>query len=327
MKAVVLQGIGDVEVATVDDPTPGPGEVLVKVKACGICGTDLHIQEGQEGVLPVTPGHEFSGVVVAVGSGVDNVEVGESVCADPNIPCDVCPFCQDGRVNLCDSYTALGVTRAGAAAEMVVVPARLCVVVPDGVPLEHYAFAEPLSCALHAMDLVDVVIGQSMLIYGAGTMGLSMMQLGVKGGAAPVAVVDLNPDKLNLARELGADEVALKADELSEGKWDIVVDATGVAKAIEDGLKHVRKGGTFLQFGVANLDDEVSINPHWIYDEEIRIIGSVCPADAYRRATQYISSGRFVVEPLISHRVSLEEYSDAIKLFREGKTRKVLVCP
>lgn len=328
MKAVVITEPRRIEVREVEAPLPGPGEVLIEVAASGICGTDLHILHGEEGRLPVTPGHEFAGTIAAIGSGVTTLAVGDPVCADPNIPCRHCAFCQDGRVHLCENYAALGVTRDGSAAQYVVAPAELCVRVPGTVPLEHAAFAEPLACAIHAMDLLRLQTGQTALVVGAGTMGLTLLQLLLNGGAAGVDVVDTNAGKLDAASALGSARQGGSAAELDSGRgWDVVVDATGSLAAIQDGLARVARGGTFLQFGVAAPGGKVSIDPHRIYDDELRILGAVCPADAYRRAVGYLASGRFEVEPLISHRIPLDEYPRAIEAFAQGKTKKVLIQP
>lgn len=329
MRAAVIIAPGRVDVRDVGEPSVSqPDEVVIEVAASGICGTDLHILHGEEGRLPVTPGHEFAGTVVSVGSSVTTLATGDRVCADPNIPCRSCAYCQDGRVHLCENYTAVGVTRDGAAAQFVRVPAELCVRVPDQVPLEYAAFAEPLACAIHAMDLLELKTGQSALVVGAGTMGLALLQLLRSGGAASVDVVDTNATKLDAATELGAFRQSHDMRQLDSGRgWDVVVDATGSLSAIQDGLTRVARGGTFLQFGVAVPGGRVEIDPHRIYDDELRILGAVCPSNAYRRAVQYLACGRFDVEPLISHRLPLEDYPGAIEAFGRGETKKVLIQP
>lgn len=328
MKAIVITDPGQIELRDVPDPAPGAGEVIIEVAASGICGTDLHILHGEEGTLPVIPGHEFSGVVVATGAGVTAITVGDRVGADPNIPCRVCRFCQDGRVNLCENYTAIGVTRAGSAAEYVAVPAELCVRLPDEVSFEHAAFAEPLACVVHAMDLLALQPGQSVAITGAGTMGLAMLQLARLSGAVTVNVMNVNTRKRAGAAELGARSTAASAAEIDPGGgWDIVIDATGNLSAIQEGIRRVARGGTFLQFGVASPGGQVSIDPHRIYEHELRIIGAVCPASAYRRAVALLQTDGIDVEPLISHRIGLSDYPTAIDAFARGETKKVLVLP
>ncbi|MGP6170119.1 zinc-dependent alcohol dehydrogenase family protein [Microbacterium sp. A204] len=328
MKAIVITKAGHLELQDVPEPTPSADEVVIEVAAAGICGTDLHIRQGEEGTLPITPGHEFAGTIVALGASVTGLAIGDRVGADPNIPCRMCRYCQDGRINLCENYSAVGVTRAGAAADYVAVPANLCVPLPDNVSLEHAAFAEPLSCAVHAIDLLEMRPGQSVLIIGAGTMGLAMLQLTLLSGAPFVDVVDINDRKLAGAAALGARHTATTPSEIDTGRgWDVVIDATGNLKAIQEGLNRVARGGTFLQFGVASPGGAVSIDPHRIYEDELRIIGAVCPASTYRRAIDLLESGRINIAPLISHRVPLDEYAHALEAFRRGETKKVLVLP
>jgi threonine dehydrogenase-like Zn-dependent dehydrogenase len=178
------------------------------------------------------------------------------------------------------------------------------------------------------MDLLELRTGQTVLVVGAGTMGLTLLQLLRSGGASRVDVVDTNATKLNVASELGASRQSRDPRQLDSGRgWDVVVDATGSLSAIRDGLARVARGGTFLQFGVAVPGGRVEIDPHRIYDDELRILGAVCPSSAYRRAVTYLASGRFDVEPLISHRLPLEEYPGAIEAFGRGETKKVLIQP
>ena len=169
MRAAVITAPGTVEVTTVDDPAPARDEVVVEVAAVGICGTDLHILAGEHGRLPVIPGHEVSGTVVATGADVDATMVGARVAIDPTLPCWSCRQCRRGRTNLCDTLGALGVTTAGGAAELLAAPARSCVVLPDDVDLAGAALIEPLSCAVHGFDVLRMHLGARVLLYGAGT--------------------------------------------------------------------------------------------------------------------------------------------------------------
>lgn len=329
MQAAIITGPRSVEIAEVDDPTPRPNEVIIEVAASGICGTDLEIYEGEyRANLPVIPGHEFAGTVVAAGDQVRDVRVGDRISADPNIPCLRCRFCHEGRVNLCDNFTALGVTMNGASAQFLAVPEHLCVVLPDGLDLHHAALIEPLSCALHAWDRIGPQAAKRAVIYGSGTMGLMMMQLAGVFGISGVDMVDVNPRKLEAARDLGARSVATDpAEAMPDGGWDLVIDATGNAAAIIDGLSRIAKGGTFLQFGVAAQDANVSINPYLIYEHELRIIGSVCPLNSFARAADLLIDGTIDPVPLISDTLPIADYDTAIERFKTGQTRKVLVVP
>jgi 2-desacetyl-2-hydroxyethyl bacteriochlorophyllide A dehydrogenase len=329
MKAAIITAPRSVEIADVADPTPGPDEVVIEVAASGICGTDIEIFDGvYRGSLPVIPGHEFAGTVVAVGGGVRELRVGDRVAADPNEPCLRCRYCHEGRVNLCDNYAAYGVTMNGASAQYVSVPEHLCVVIPDGLQLAHAALIEPLSCALHGWDLIGSQTGKRAVIYGSGTMGLMMLQLAAAFGIDGVDVVDTNPLKLEAARSLGARTVSSNAsDVMPELGWDLVIDATGATAAISDGLSRIAKGGTYLQFGVAAPDARVEINPYLIYEHELRLIGAVCPLYTFARAAKLLSDGTIDPAPLISDTFPVAEYQAALTKFSTGQSRKILVTP
>jgi 2-desacetyl-2-hydroxyethyl bacteriochlorophyllide A dehydrogenase len=329
MRAVTITAPKLLEIGAAPDPAPRPGEVVLAVAGSGICGTDLHIFEGEYPAnLPVIPGHEFAGEVVAVGAGSTTLAIGDRVTADPNIPCLHCRYCHEGRANLCTNYAAVGVTQAGAAAEYVAVPHHLCVRLPDEVDLVHAALVEPLSCALHAFDLLGPQPGRTFAVYGSGTMGLLVLQLAQRFGARSVDVIDVNEHKLATARELGCSTTATSAADLDPGGgWDVVVDATGVPSAIQDGLDRTARGGTFVQFGVSTPEAMVSMRPFRIYDDEIRIIGAVCPLHSFERSADLLAAGAVDVAPLISDRVPLESYAQALELFSAGRSRKIIIVP
>jgi 2-desacetyl-2-hydroxyethyl bacteriochlorophyllide A dehydrogenase len=329
MRAVVISAPGKVEVTTVDDPTPGPREVLVEVAACGICGTDLHILQGEFAPrLPVIPGHEFAGEIVAVGTGVVERRVGDRVAVDPSLFCHECHYCRRGRGNLCERWAAIGVTTAGGAATYAVAPVANCVPLPEHVATRDAALIEPLSCAVRGYDILRAELASHVLIYGSGTMGLMMLQLAKRTGAATVDVVDINPERLVTARQLGCTATATAADELDRPRgWDIVIDATGNAQAIQDGLGRVGKGGTFLQFGVADYATRATIEPYRIYHEEITITGSMAVLHSYERAAELFATGVLDPEVFISDRLPLEEYPRALERFAAGLGRKIQVCP
>ena len=245
MRAAVISSPGVVEVSAVADPAPGPREVVVAVSACGLCGTDLHILEGEFAPsLPVVPGHEFAGVVAAVGSAVDEavdkLAVGTRVAVDPSLYCHECHYCRIGHNNLCERWAAIGVSTAGGAAEYAVAPVANCVPLPDHVRLEDAALIEPLSCAVRGYDILRSSLASHVLIYGSGTMGLMMLELAKRTGAATVDIVDLNEDRLTTARTLGCSNAATTADAIERPRgWDVVIDATGNAHAIQDALGRV----------------------------------------------------------------------------------------
>ena len=330
MKAAVITRPGSVELATVDDPAPGPREVVVEVAATGICGTDLHILQGEFAPkLPIIPGHEFAGEVVAVGSAVTELAVGARVAVDPSLYCFECHYCRIGHNNLCERWGAIGVTHPGAAAEFVAAPVANCAVLPDGVRTQDAALIEPLSCAVRGYDILRARLASRVLIYGAGTMGLMMLQLAKATGAASVDVVDINAERLAAARQLGCSAGATSADEMPRPPygWDLVIDATGNAKAIQDALGRVGKGGTYLQFGVADYAARATIEPYRIYNQEITITGSMAVLHSFERAADLFATG--VIDPdfFISDRLPLNAFPDAVTRFQAGIGRKIQIQP
>ena len=331
MKAVVIEKPNSMSVTRIEDPTPAAGEAVIKVEACGICGTDIHVLHGEFAPTryPIVPGHEFCGEVVAVAKDVRNVNVGDFVAVDPSLFCGHCRQCRAGRFNLCENWNATGVGSAnGASAEFVAVPAANAFQLPSDMPRHWGALVEPLSCAVHGLDQVDLKVADNYLIYGAGTMGLLLAQLAKDSGASQLDMVERNPKRHDLAKRLAADRIAVSADELDRPQgWDVVIDATGVVPAIEDGLKRVARGGTFLMFGVANADATATFNPFKIYNDEIKIIGSMAVLHSFERALTLLAKGVIDCEAMITNRFKLDEYSKAIDTFLAGSGLKVQVSP
>ncbi len=330
MRAVVVEEPGSITVASVKDPTPQSREVVLAIDGCGICGTDIHLIDGELPYrpYPVIPGHEFAGTVVAVGSDVTEFAEGDRIAADPNIFCGECHYCLIGRGNLCIYYGALGVTGDGACAEFLAVPVGNCFALPDSMPLEHAPLIEPLSCAVHGFDLLPGRVGEHYLIYGAGTMGLMMAQLAQRAGAASVSVVDINTPRLEVARRLGVDATANAADEFDRPHgWEVVVDCTGVIPAIEDALTRVRPGGTMQVFGVAAADAKASFSPFDVYKNEITIVGSMAVLHSFGRAVDLMAKNVIDADVLISDRYGLDDYAEAVDAFRRGIGRKLQIRP
>jgi 2-desacetyl-2-hydroxyethyl bacteriochlorophyllide A dehydrogenase len=329
MKAAVITAPGKIEVTTVDDPTPGPGQVVVEVAACGLCGTDLHILQGEFApTLPVIPGHEFAGVVTGIGLGTISLREGDRVAVDPSLYCHECHYCRAGHGNMCERWRAIGVTESGGAAQYVAVPAANCVVLPEGIETKDATLIEPLSCAVRGYDVLSSRLGAHVLIYGAGTMGLMMLELAKRTGAASVDIVDLNTDRLVTARALGCSRSAASADEFDQPfGWNLVIDATGNQHAIQDGLGRVAPTGTFLQFGVANYDARVTIEPYRIYNKEITITGSMAVLHSFERAAELFATGVLDPRVFITDRLPLQDYALALDRFRAGGGLKTQVLP
>jgi len=330
LKAIVIERPQQFGVARLEDPTPGPSEAILAVEACGICGTDIHMLDGNFALAryPIVPGHEFCGEVVAVGPQVTNLREGDFVAVDPNLFCGRCRFCRIGRFNLCENWDAIGVTRDGACAELVRVPGANAFKLPDEIPRRWGTLVEPLSCAVHGFDRLKPMVASSYLIYGAGTMGLLIASLARRAGASRVDMVEKNTARFDLARRLAADRLTTSADEFDRRDgWDVVIDATGAVPAIEDGIRRVARGGTFLVFGVAGAGKTAAFSPFRVYNDEIRIIGSMSVLHSFERALSLVETGAIDCEALLTHRFELDDYRSAIDTFRTGEGLKVQVGP
>jgi D-arabinitol dehydrogenase (NADP+) len=318
MKAVLINEPGKYSLTTVPRPIPGPEEVLIKVAAAGICGTDIHIFRGEyEATYPIIPGHEFSGTVVQVGSAVKYYSPGDRVTADPNIPCRRCPACQRGYANQCETLEAVGVTREGAFAEYVVVPEE--VVFPIGeMPFRAAAMVEPLACVVWGIKRVQVQPGDSAVVFGAGPMGCLVTQILKSAGASQVVVVDMVDWRLDLAKKLGASHTVIghKADEillsLNPKGYQIVVDATGVGSVLENAFKYACPRGKIWIFGVVPPKEKVSFLPYEIFRKDLTILGSFAVNQTFHESIALINSGRIQVEPLISHEYPLTRFGEAM---------------
>jgi NADPH2:quinone reductase len=314
------------------DPEPGPGEIVVRVGACGMCGTDVHIAEGEfpPTPYPIVPGHEFAGEVVSVGDDVQDIAEGMHVAVDPSLFCGHCDYCRVQRGNLCRNWNAIGDTVDGAFAELVKAPARNAYELPEGTSLRAGALVEPLACAVHGVRRLDPAPGDSVLIAGAGTMGLLLLQLLRHGGAANVTVVDRNERRLELARSLGASaietDIAAFARNGSDG-FDCVVDATGVPAVIQQALDAVRRGGKLMVFGVAPAEARVEISPFRIYNDEITVVGSMAVLYTFVQAIELLRAGAVETEPLLTHTFPLDEFEAALDAMRAGEGLKIQVLP
>ncbi len=338
MRAVVIDAPGSIRVDSVADPTPRPDEVLVRVSACGICGTDLHIIDGDSPLAryPLIPGHEFAGEVVALGSdiaqrnGGANITVGSRVAIEPNLYCGYCEFCRTGHENLCLNYAAIGVTTGGAIAQYVAVPVAKAYLLPDTISLREAALIEPVSCAVHGMHSLNPMSGDTFLIVGAGTMGLLLLQLAVRGGASRVVMVDVNAQRLARAERLGATHTyndikqALKDEPLG---FSCVVDATGVPAVIESAFMAVKRGGKFMVFGVAPHEARISLSPFRIYNDEITVIGSMAVLFSFQAALDLMSAGVIDTEAMLTTALPLEDFPKALDMVRRGEGVKTQLLP
>ena len=336
MKAAYYQARRELDVREAPDPEPGPDQVLVRVAACGICGTDQHIFDGDFfPTYPLIGGHELAGQVVALGpQSVETVvRAGDRVAVDPSLFCGSCFFCQRAQGNHCLNWNAIGVTRDGGFAEYVVAPAANVYAVGD-MDYEVAAFIEPISCVVYGLERLRIPVGANALVYGAGPIGLLMLQLVKHGGASTVAVVDLKQEKLELARSLGADEGVTggpAADEalreISPLGFDVVIDCTGVPSVVEHMFTHVRNEGKLLFFGVNPTDARISVSPYDVYRKDLEILGSFALRWTFHDALALLESGAVDVKPLLSDRFPIERFAEALQLSGSGEAFKVQIQP
>jgi len=330
MRAVIWEEPGKLTVTEAADPAPGHGELVIRVGRCGICGTDVHIADGEfpPTPYPIIPGHEFAGRVAAVGTGVPpGWREGERVAVDPSLFCGYCPACHAGRGNLCANWNALGDTVSGAFAEYVAVPAANTYRIPDSVDDAQGALIEPLSCAVHGLRRIGPVTGVDVLLTGAGTMGLLLLQLLRNAGAGSVSVVDRKESRLAAAKAVGADSIATDVAALDRGPFGVVVDATGAPAAIEAGFATLDRGGRLLVFGVTSGDATVSLSPFRIYNDEITVLGSMAVLNSFGAAADLMAAGTIDTAPLLGQPYTLAEFPEALASVRAGEGIKVQVAP
>ncbi|HLK01850.1 MAG TPA: zinc-dependent alcohol dehydrogenase family protein [Streptosporangiaceae bacterium] len=332
MRALVLDRPGSFQVTDVPDPVPGIGQVIVKVACSGICGTDLHILDGEfpPTPYPIIPGHEFAGTVVARGPDIPghlHLPEGVWVAVDPSLLCGYCRRCRAGRNNLCENWAAIGDTVDGAFAEYVAVPAVNCYPLPDDLDPRYGAMAEPLACAVHGLRRLGPVLGGSVLIAGAGTMGLLLLQLLVHAGAGPVTVVDRVSERLDVARKLGAAHTLTSLDDHNEATFDAAIDATGVAAVTEAVTGMVSPGGTMLVFGVSPADALMRVSPFRVYNDEITITGSMAILRSFGPAVELLASGAVDPRPFLSDPLPLEQWGEAVAHVRAGEGIKWHIKP
>ncbi|WP_431299561.1 zinc-dependent alcohol dehydrogenase family protein [Tabrizicola sp. BL-A-41-H6] len=328
MHATRLFATGDIRTVDVPVPTPGPGEVLVRVLAAGICGTDRHLFKGEFPCAPpVTLGHEFSGEVVALGEGV-TLPLGTRIACDPNIACGTCEACLRGRVNLCARNVAIGIHRDGGFADYAVIPAHRALPVGDLDP-RIAAFAEPLACTLHGIDLGAPRPGERVLVIGGGVIGLLAVQLARNAGAE-VTLLTRDRGKRDLARQVGATHTAATEAEaratLGPGA-DLVVECAGVVQTVEMAPRLTRAGGRVVVLGVLPKGEQVSIEPFDLLFREISLLHSFINPFTQSRAIQLLCDGRVDVAPLISRVIRLADAPAAIVNPALPGEVKVLVIP
>ncbi len=325
MKAAVFTGQRKVEVREVPVPEIKDDEVLIKVKAVGICGTDIHIFKGEYFTeFPVIPGHEFSGVIERAGRQTRYFREGDRVTADPNIFCESCYFCKRNLQNHCENLRVVGVSGSqanGAFAEYVAVPYKNVFKLDARTSFEEGAFTEPVACIAHGMDMAEIKFGSEVLIVGAGPIGLLLLQSVKAGGGAKVTILDVDGEKLKSAGELGAD-LALRADGSESKKlkdvaprgFDYVIDATGIPEIVERSFEFLSKAGTYLVFGVCPKDSRITINPYEVFLNDWKIIGSFAIRKNFSQSINMLSSKKIKTDKLVSLRYPIERFPELLDL-------------
>ena len=329
MKAVVIEKPGNIAVKDVPVPSPRDDELLIEVKASGICGTDIHIFHGEYlGSYPVIPGHEFAGVVKEVGSKVSRFKVGDHVAVEPNIACDNCPPCLSNRQNFCDNWNGVGVTLPGGMAQFVAAPVKAVFGIGD-LPFTSGAFVEPLSCVLHGVQKAGFTLADKVLIIGAGPIGTLLLKSILLEGASEITTLDKNAARLELSRKSGATRTLSSLDEVAQDEYDVVVDATGVPALMERTLGFARYGGRVLLFGVPPSGSRISLDAFMIFRKGLAIHSSYTSVRNSIQAVRLLQSGRIDVGSLVSHQLPLERFRDGIALIEEGKegVQKVIMRP
>ena len=336
MHAILFPAPEQARYSEVDDPVCGPDEVVVSVEISGICGTDLHIYKNEYlSRFPLIPGHEFGGRVVEVGPAVTSgVCVGDRVAVDPNLYCGQCEYCRTERSNHCVNWQGIGITRSGGFAELVTVPARACYRVPDSFSLAQMAFIEPLACVCYGMSRLPVAPADRVLVFGAGPIGLLLVQALRHAGASRLVVVDKQQERLELAGRFGAtairpanDRLADELAQLAPGGFDVVVDATGSPAVIERAFAYLKPRGRFLMFGVAPKHAEIRIRPFDIFKNDWQIIGSFALCYTFHQAIDWLDAGVIEVAPLVSHTVPMRDFDTLFDAFSRGQTMKVHLVP
>lgn len=334
MKSAVFYGKHDLRVEQSSTPAPGPKEVLIEVKACGICGTDIHIYEGDKGAAEVNPptilGHEFSGIIAGIGSEVKGFHVGDRVCIDPNCYCGACDFCRNGEVHFCEHMIGYGTTENGGFAEYCTVNESQVYPLGEHTTFEQGAMAEPVACCLHGIDLCDIQPGYQVVIIGGGMIGMLMLQLAKLAGASKIALLEPIEKKRMMGEKLGAD---ICIDPLHENVKErlkdagitwvrTVIECAGLPPTMEQAIDLAGNKGTVMMFGLTKPDAQISVKPFQLFQKELTLKASYINPCTQQRALQLIDSGRLDVQSMVCKTIHLEQLEDVLSnpaLRAEGK--------
>ena len=332
MKTVVIEKPGSFKIRELPDLRPGEGEVTLDMKVCCVCGTDIHLLDGEfKGAnYPLIPGHEFSGVVREVGAKVTHVRPGSRVAVEPFIACGYCFFCKAGKTNHCLNGMVLGHTKStvmkldGGFSEQVVVPARNLIPLADPVSFEAGSFIANLGTIVYAIRRTELQPGMNVLVFGTGANGLILAELSKKTGASTVAVTGRTKSRLEVASKMGIDEIVLADDHQEETLrriaprgFDAVFETTGAVPIVERAFKFVAPGGKIILYGIVPPDQNARVNPFDICRKDLQVIGSFSSVNTCIIAQELLASGVIKVDHLISHRFSLPDWGKAVETARD----------
>ncbi len=336
MKAIVYDAPQQFSHREVPMPEIAPDEVLIRVRSCGICGTDLHIHEGEFlAKFPLIPGHEFAGEVVSVGAAVESVKMGERVVCDNTELCGHCFYCRRDEPLFCENFLSHGVNIAGGQAEYIAIKAEK--VFPlQKLTWQEAALVEPTACALLGMDLIALKPGSSVLLFGAGPTGIILAQLLKLNGAVHLTVAAPAGPKLDLVSHLAADEgVPIDRNDaqyhrerlLREHRhgFDYVIEATGSSQLCNEALQYARPGGHIVVYGVYPANARLNWSPYEIFQKQLTIVGSFAQTHCFDRALAYLESHQVKVNEMVTHAFALEDYGRALETLRSREGIKVIV--
>ncbi len=338
MKAAVFYSKEDLRIENIEKPEIiSADDVLIKVRACGICGTDMHIFDGDEGAAP-TPmgtvlGHEFSGEVEEVGSGVTDIKAGDRVCVDPNQLCNNCDYCREGVGHFCEKMKGIGTTTNGGFAEYCVVPQSQVYKFDDKITYEEAAMTEPVACCLHGIDMCDIEPGAIVTVIGGGMIGLLMLQLAKIKGASKLVMIEPIAEKRIIAEKLGADitidpfnEDAEKVLEEKEiNRINTVIECVGNPATMKQAISIAGKKSTVMLFGLTKPGDEISVKPFELFKKEITLKASYINPYTQKRALSLINSKKTDVSSMIYKTISVDELPGLLKDKKERAKGKYIV--
>lgn len=338
MKVAVLEKVKRISIEEREIPKPKEDEVLVRIKSVGVCGSDIHYyNEGKIGSFvvekPLILGHECAGEVVEVGSKVKTLKVGDRVALEPGIPCRRCLYCKTGRYNLCPDVVFMATPPIdGAFAEYVVHPEDFTFKLPDDISFDEGALIEPLSVGIYSAERAMIRPGDTVLIFGAGPIGLVTLQAVKAYGAEQVFIVDINDFRLSKAKELGADLIINSKSEKMEDYIkvgvDVVFEASGNSSVISQTTKFAKRGGKVVFIGLAS-DDYIGININEVSSKELDLLGIFRYANVYKKSIDLLAKGKIDLKTLITHHFSLEKTQEALEFADKNKDKciKVIVNP